>query len=86
MTRVQILSTPGCAGCTQTKALITRALESFPDLDWEEIDLIEQPEVASQYGIMSVPAIVIDGRLEFAGVPKERALRDKLEAANEIER
>ncbi len=85
MARVQILSTPGCAGCAQTKALITRTLESFPDLDWEEIDLIEQPELASQYGIMSVPAIVIDGKLEFTGVPKERALKDKLAGATEKE-
>ena len=77
------MSTPGYAGWT--KALITRALESFPDLDWEEIDLIEQPELASQYGIMSVPAIVIDGKLEFTGVPKERALKDKLAGATEKE-
>jgi glutaredoxin len=82
MARVQILSTPGCAGCARTKALIARALESFSDLDWEEIDLIEQPELASQYGIMSVPALVIDGKVEFTGVPKERALRDKLESAD----
>lgn len=86
MARVQILSTPGCAGCAQTKSLITRAIKSFTDLDWEEIDLIEQPELASQYGIMSVPAIVIDGKLEFTGVPKERALRDKLESATDRER
>lgn len=85
MARVQVLSTPGCAGCAQTRALIMRALGSFPDLDWEEIDLTECPELASHYGIMSVPAVVIDGKLEFTGVPKERALKDRLQSATEKE-
>lgn len=81
--RVQVLSTPGCAGCAQTKRLVTRVLEQLPGLDWEEIDLTEQPELAAEYGIMSVPAVVIDGRLAFTGVPKEEALRQKLRALSE---
>jgi thioredoxin 1 len=85
MARVQLLFTPGCAGCGQTKSLIARLAESIPNLDWEEIDLIERPELALRYGIMSVPAISIDGKLEFTGVPKERALRDKLASAAEKE-
>lgn len=80
MARVQVLSTPGCAGCTQAKRLIAEVLSEFPGLDWEEIDLTERPEVAAEHGLMSVPAVVIDGRLAFAGVPKEAALREKLEA------
>lgn len=80
MATVQILSTPGCAGCAQTKALITRVLQEFPELDWEEVDLTEFPELAARYGILSVPAVVIGGRLEFTGVPKEAALREKVKA------
>lgn len=83
MATVQVLSTPGCAGCDQVKALITRVLEEFPGLDWEEIDLTERPELAAEHGIMSVPAVVIGGRLEFTGVPREQALREKISALAE---
>jgi len=37
--------------------------------------------VAVKYGVMSTPAIAINGRLEFSGVPREAALRARLRAA-----
>ena len=82
-TDIQVLSTPGCAGCDQTKRLITEVLSEFPDLSWEEIDLTEYPEVAGEYSIMSVPAIVIGGVLTFAKVPKRDALRESVRAYTE---
>lgn len=80
MARVQVLSTPGCAGCEQLKAMLRKVLADYPALEWEEIDLIDHPEVAERYRIMSVPALAIDGRLEFPSIPKEAALRAKITA------
>ena len=77
--KVQVLSTPGCAGCAQTKHLLAKVLAEFPGLDWEEVDLVEHPELAERYRIMSVPAVVIDGELAFTSVPKEDALRERIE-------
>lgn len=79
MARVLVLSTPGCAGCARAKELVAEVLSAFPGLDWEEVDLTEQPEVAARYGVMSVPAVVIDGRLEFAKLPTGDELRRRLE-------
>lgn len=80
MAAVQVLSTPGCAGCEELKAKLRRVLAEFPALDWEEVDLIERPELAERYRILSVPAVVIDGELVFRSVPKEDALIDALQA------
>lgn len=80
MARVQVLSTPGCAGCEQLKAMLKKVLAELPSLEWEEIDLIEHPEVAERYRIMSVPAVVIDEELEFPTIPKEAALRERIQA------
>ncbi len=55
----------------------------FPDLQIEEINAAVHPEVAVKYGVMSTPAIAINGRLEFSGVPREDALRARLRAAAE---
>lgn len=61
-----------------------RAVETakarFPDLEVREWDLVEHPDLAPRYGVMATPAIVINGRLEFSGVPKERAFLERLEA------
>ncbi len=61
-------------------ALITRVLQDYPKFDCEDVDLTEYPELAARYRIMSVPAVVIDGRLQFTRVPKERDLREKIQA------
>ncbi len=36
-----------------------------------------------KYGVMATPAIAVNGRLEFTGVPREDALRARLRAAAE---
>ncbi len=50
-------------------------------IEVQEIDLLEQPEVALQYGILATPALLINGRLAFVGSAKERDLREKLAVA-----
>ena len=39
------------------------------------------PEVAVKYRVLATPAIAIDGQLAFTGVPREEALRARLDAA-----
>jgi len=56
--------------------------EEHPDIRWTEIDITEHPEVAVKYRVMSTPAIAINGKLEFTGVPKEEDLRRRLLAAS----
>jgi glutaredoxin len=81
---IEILSAPGCTKCEKAKALVQRLVENaaqdFPGLSYRIIDLAESPEIGLKYGVLSTPAIVINGKLVFSGVPKEKALRKKLES------
>lgn len=43
------------------------------------VDLAESPDVGIKYGVLSTPAIAINGKLVFTGIPKEKKLRKKLE-------
>ena len=61
--------------------LIQDASAGLEGLRFDEIDVTQHPEVAVKYGVMATPAIAIDGRLEFSGVPREDALRARLRAA-----
>lgn len=61
--------------------LIEKAKRQVPDVHVEEIDVAANPSVAVKYRVMATPAIAIDGKLEFTGVPREEALRGRLEAA-----
>ena len=45
-----------------------------------EWDLVDHPELGPRYGVMATPAIVINGRLEFSGLPREHAFLERLAA------
>ena len=59
---------------------IDEARAGLVGVEFEEVDITQQPAVAVRYGVMATPAIAINGRLEFTGVPREEALRARLRA------
>jgi hypothetical protein len=61
--------------------LIEKAKSQLPDLQVEEIDVVANPIVGVKYRVMSTPAIAINGKLEFTGVPREDALLARLRSA-----
>jgi hypothetical protein len=62
------------------RRLIENAKCELLELELAEVDITQRPEVAVTYGVMSTPAIAINGRLEFVGVPREDALLARLRA------
>ena len=71
--KVQILTTPGCSGC----AKVEKMLDGMK-VKYELIDITKNPTILQKYPIMAAPGIVIDGALEFTGVPSEKELKRKL--------
>ena len=61
-------------------AVIEKARIHIPDIQVEEIDVAAHPAVAVQYRVMSTPALAINGRLEFTGIPREDALLARLQS------
>lgn len=61
--------------------MIEKAKTEVPDIQVEEIDVAANPAIAVRYRVMSTPAIAINGKLEFTGVPREEALLARLRSA-----
>ncbi len=73
MAAVQVLTTPSCTSC----AVVERMLDRM-GVKYELIDVTEHPEILQKYPIMSAPGVVINGILEFVGVPREKDLASKI--------
>lgn len=71
--KVQVLTTPGCSSC----ARVERMLDEM-GVKYEIIDITKNPEILQEYQVMSAPGIVINGKLEFTGVPSKDELKKKL--------
>ncbi len=76
---ILVLKTPGCVSCAQATILINKIVkEEKLKINVKEVDITKNPDVLRKYPIMSSPGIVINGKLEFVGVPREKELREKL--------
>lgn len=79
MTELQLLTTFDCPHCSKCKELIEKIKNDFPKLKIKVMNILEHPELVEKYKIISVPAIVIDEKLEFVGIPSKEELKKKLE-------
>ena len=81
---VEDFTSPGCVDCPAVKVMLEELSEELEcELIIEEVDITTDPTRAAQYGIMSVPAIAINGVLKFIGLPDreelKKAITDELE-------
>ncbi len=71
--KVEILTTPDCAKCS----VVEKMLDELK-ITYDIIDVTEKPEYLEKYPIFTAPGIVINGNLEFTGIPKKEKLIEKL--------
>jgi thioredoxin 1 len=76
---VEDFMSPGCVGCPAVSAMLKELSEELDgEITVEEVDITVDTTRAAQYGIMSVPAIAINGMLKFTGVPNKEELKKAL--------
>lgn len=73
MVSVQILTTPGCTSCARVEKMLDEL-----GVKYKVIDVTKKPELVQKYNFMTAPGVVINGKLEFSGVPSKKALAQKL--------
>jgi len=77
---VEDFMSPGCVGCPAVKEILkSLSAELGGDITVEEVDITVDTTRAAQYGVMSVPAIAINGELKFMGIPKKEELKKALQ-------
>ncbi len=71
-----------CAPCEVAKKRISEVVEKIktdiPGIVVKLIDVIENPDILLRYGVLSVPAIALNGKLCFTGIPSEKQLLERI--------
>lgn len=78
--RVEVFASPGCERCGEAKAVLKKLAEEFGGarIDWREINVLEEIDYAVSLGVLSTPAIAVNGELLFGSLPSEKKLRQVL--------
>lgn len=75
---IEVFAAPGCSACAQARTMLKAVAEEFDQVRWREVDILREVDYAVALGILSTPAIAIDGALVFASLPNARKLRAEL--------
>lgn len=78
---IEIFSSPGCSKCGHGKIMLGKIADEIGKgrISWQEVNILERMDYAIELGVLSTPAIAIDGKLVFVGLPSEKKLRKELE-------
>ncbi|MCH8137023.1 MAG: thioredoxin family protein [Proteobacteria bacterium] len=79
--KVELFSAPGCNRCAHAKAQLQRIVEEIDSdrLEWRFVDVLDEIDYAVAIGVLSTPAIAVDGKLVFTSLPSGAKLRRSLE-------
>ena len=79
--KVELIYSPGCAKClTARGALRDVAQEVDAHLDWRELNVLDDLDYAVSLGVLTLPALAIDGELTFTSLPTPDELETALRA------
>ena len=79
--KVELFAAPGCTRCARAKEQLQRIVEDIGSdrLEWRAVEVLDEIDYAVAIGVLSTPAIAIEGELVFTALPSSTKLRRSLE-------
>ena len=81
MIKIEVFTAPGCSKCGKAKDVLKDVVSTMPlanNLEWAEINILDDIDYAVDLGVLSTPAIAIDGELVFTSLPSVKELKQAL--------
>lgn len=78
--KVEIFSAAGCGQCAASRDALKAVVDEFgaERASWREVDVLKELDYVVELGILSPPAMAIDGELVFPALPTPGRLRAEL--------
>lgn len=77
--RVEFFFAGGCSKCVEAREALRQVARSAR-AEWKEIDIAKDPNRAVDAGVVSTPAVTIEGALVFKTMPTAAELRNAIRA------
>lgn len=81
--KIEMFYTPGCSACVaQHDELRAAAQASVTDVEWHDVNVLNNVDHAVDLGVLTLPSIAIDGELAFTSMPTLAQFRKALVERN----
>lgn len=79
--KVEVFSSPGCGKCGHAKDVLKKIASEIGNgrIEWREVNVLDEMDYAVHLGVLSTPAIAVNGELIFTALPSVTKLRQTLE-------
>ncbi len=77
---VEFFFAGGCSNCAKAREALREVAASAAEVEWSEIDIGKNPHRAVDVGVVSTPAVAINGSLVFKSAPTPSELRTAIKA------
>lgn len=78
--KIELFQAAGCASCAVSReALKSVAEQAVPGLQWRDVDVMKELDYAVELGVISLPAVAVDGQVVFSSLPTPAQLKKELE-------
>ena len=80
MIKVELIAASGCTKCAgKRKELKAAAAEVAKDqLKWREVDVLDEIDYVVRLGVLTLPAIAINGKLVFKSLPSGKEMKREI--------
>jgi len=80
MVKVEVFTAPGCGKCGRAKVVLAELVAQMGAelYDWREVNILQEMDYAVDLGVLSTPAIAINGELVFTSLPSSKQLQAAL--------
>lgn len=73
--KLELFYAPGCEKCAANREKLKQAArEVDANLEWNELDVLENMDYAVELGVLALPALAINGALVFPSLPSPKQL------------
>ncbi|WP_037056780.1 glutaredoxin [Ralstonia pickettii] len=78
--KIEVFSTPGCGHCDRARESLKGIAQAFGEdqVSWRDVNLLDELDYAVALGVLTPPALAIDGELVFARLPSAAQFREEL--------
>ncbi len=78
---IEIIAAPGCEKCAAARGELRAVAASVlgaENMVWRDVNVLDELDYAVTLGVLSMPAVAVNGALKFSALPTAEQLRTAL--------